>query len=176
MLNRTFAALLLMSAAACSPPAPQSTQTETDAPPPQELACNTVTPDATRQVSVETPPVAAIASDLRGGEIAPGTYDLTSARRIGAATGWDGTRAVAVEVTEDTATGTVTLNWAGTASSSSIVDRWSATLTEAPSARLTYTCGRIGEVDASFAAAPRQLELRIADGANGELQLAFAQR
>lgn len=174
MLKRTFAALLLASAAACTPPAPtQSTETET--PPPQELACNTLTPDLARQVSVETPPVAAIASDLRGGELTPGLYDLTSARRVGAATGWNGTRAVALEVSEDTTTGVVTLNWAGT-TPTSVVDRWSATLTEAPQARLTYTCGRVGDVDASFAAASRALELRIADGADGELHLAFAQR
>jgi len=173
MLKRTFAALLLISAAACTPPqAPTTTETET--PPPQELACNAVTPDVARQVSVEAP-VAAIAADLRGGEIAPGVYDLTSARRIGEATGWQGTRAVALEVTEDAATGAVTLNWAGT-TTSSLVDRWSATLTQAPATRLTYTCGRVGDVEASFAAAPRQLELRIADGADGELQLAFAQR
>lgn len=176
MMKHTLAALLLIGAAACSPPAaPPSAENEPDTPPPQELACNTVTPDIARQVSVETPPVAAIASDLRGGEIAPGAYDLVSARRIGGATGWEGTRAVALEVTEDTATGTVTLNWAGT-TQSSLVDRWSATLSETPAVRLTYTCGRIGDVEASFAAAPRQLELRIADGADGELQLAFAQR
>lgn len=175
MMKRTLAALLLASAAACTPPAQQS-ENQTPAPtPPQEIACNAVAPDVTRQVAVEAPQVAVAGADLRGGELTPGTYDLTSARKLGSATGWAGTRAVALEVSEDAATGVVTLNWAGTTATST-VDRWSATLTQTPQARLTYTCGRVGDVEASFAAAPRALELQIADGANGELQLAFAQR
>lgn len=175
MLRRTFAAALLVATAACSPPQ----QNKAEAPPapaPQEIACNAVTPDVAKQIGVTDAPAAAAAADLRGGSISPGLYDLASAQRIGAATGWDGTRAVALEITEDTATGAVTLNWAGTTATSA-VDRWTATLSEAPQqARLNYTCGRVGEVDADFVAAERALELRIADGANGSLQLAFLRR
>lgn len=175
MLKRTFAAALLIAVAACSPP--QQNKTETPpAPEPQEIACNAVTPDVAKQVAITEAPAAAAASDLRGGRITPGIYDLSVAQRIGQATGWNGARAVALEVTEDSATGTVTLNWAGT-TSTSVTDRWTATLTEAqPQASLTYSCGRVGEVSADFVAADRALDLRVADGANGALQLSFMRR
>ncbi|MBC7767432.1 MAG: hypothetical protein H7124_01455 [Phycisphaerales bacterium] len=178
MLNRTFTAALLAAAAVgCSPPAQQDAQRPPQPPAPQEIACNMVTPDAARQVSIVDAPLAAAAADLRGGRIAPGVYDLASAQRIGAATGWQGARAIALEVTEDAATGAVTLNWAGT-TANSLTDRWTATLSEAPQnrSRIAYTCGRIGEVDASFTASARALELRLADGASGELQLSFLPR
>lgn len=174
MRKLMMSAALAVVLAACSPPAQQQTE-DTTAPPPTIVACNSVTPDITKQVRIEDElATAAAASDLRGGRIAPGTYDLTSARRVGAATGWAGTRAVALDVTES-AGGGVTFNWAGV-SPSQDVDTWTASFTDTPQVRLTYSCGRIGAVDADFSAAANQLELRLPDGANGALHLVFAKR
>jgi hypothetical protein len=167
LLAATSATLL-----ACSPPAQRP-----DAPPeqPTVAACNSVTPDIARQVRVEEAAAAAeAAADLRGGAIAPGTYDLVSARRIGAATGWDGTRAVALQVSENAAGG-VTFNWAGAAPDGS-VDSWTAAFTDTPQPRLTYSCGRVGEVPAEFAAQADALSLRLQDGAGGQLALEFRRR
>jgi hypothetical protein len=128
------------------------------------VACNDVTPDAGRQVGIgEEVVTAAAASDLRGGSITPGTYDLVSATRVGAATGWSGTRAVALNVSE-AQTGGVTFNWAG-ADPGGQADRWTATFTETPQPRIAYTCGRVGEVAADFAAQNNRLQLRLQDGA-----------
>lgn len=170
LLTTAFVALL----AACSPPAQQAERPE--APPePATIACNDVTPDASRQVAVrEEAATASAAADLRGGSIAPGVYDLVSAMRVGAATGWSGTRAVALAVSEDQSGG-VTFNWAG-AEPGGATDRWTATFTEAPQPRLAYTCGRIGEIAADFAAQGGALELRLQDGAQGQLALAFQRR
>lgn len=170
-MSAALAALLV----ACTPPA----QRETEAPTPDQptvQACNSVAPNTARQVTVEEElAVAAAASDLRGGRITPGTYDLASARRIGAATGWQGTRAVAVEVSE-AAAGGVTLNWAGTTETSAL-DTWTATLTETQNvASLAYTCGRVGEVSADFSATADALELRLSDGGSGRLALTFQRR
>jgi hypothetical protein len=133
-----------------------------------------VTPDAARQVTIEDElAIAAAASDLRGGRIAPGVYDLTRAVRIGEATGWSGTRSVALDVAENPAGG-VTFNWAGLADGA--LDTWTANFTETPTPRLSYTCGRIGDVDAEFTAASETLQLRLQDGANGRLQLDFQRR
>lgn len=160
--------------AACSPPTQQAERPDTP-PGPTTIACNEVTPNASRQVSVgEEVVTAAAASDLRGGSITPGTYDLVTATRIGAATGWRGTRAAALEVSEDE-NGGVTFNWAGT-EAGSINDRWTATFTEAPQPRMTYTCGRVGEVAADFAAQNNTLQLRLQDGAQGQLALEFQRR
>lgn len=171
LISAAAAALVL----ACSPPA----EREAEAPPqtpPTVQACNDVAPDAARQVQVEGElAVAAAASDLRGGSIVPGVYDLVSARRIGAATGWQGTRAAALDVSE-AASGAVTFNWAS-AAPGEVRDTWTATFTEAPGdARLTYTCGRIGTIGAEFSAEANALELRLPDGANGRLALAFERR
>ena len=101
LLTTAIAALL----AACSPPAERSERPETP-PAPATVACNDVAPDAARQVAVgEEMATAAAAAELRGGSIAPGTYDLTSASRIGAATGWNGTRAVALAVSDGVSDG-----------------------------------------------------------------------
>jgi hypothetical protein len=158
---------------ACQPPAPRP-----EAPPetpPTVAACNAVAPDAARQVTIEDElAVAAAASDLRGGRIAPGVYDLTRAVRIGGATGWSGTRAVTLDVTENP-TGGVTFNWAGR-DADGATDTWTANFAEAPTPRLSYTCGRIGDVDAEFTAANTTLQLRLPDGANGRLQLDFQRR
>lgn len=160
--------------AACSPPAPNE-KAETPTPPATVSACSEVVPDASRQVAIEPElAVAAAASDLRGGTITPGAYDLTRAVRTGAATGWEGTRAVGLDVVEDPA-GAVTFNWASAAPGGER-DTWTATLTEAPQPRLTYTCGRIGIVDAEFSAAANTLQLRLPDGANGSLLLDFQRR
>lgn len=167
-----FSAATLL--AACSPPAPQQEEARTP-PEPTVMACNEVAPNLTQQVAVsEEVATAAAASDLRGGAIAPGTYDLTRAMRVGGATGWSGTRAVALQVTEDEA-GVVTFNWAG-ATTEAVNDRWTATFTEAPQPRMTYTCGRAGEVPAEFAAQGDALQLRLQDGASGQLALDFQRR
>jgi hypothetical protein len=142
---------------------------------PETVACNTVTPDPMRQVGIDdAAAVAASASDLRGGAIAPGVYDLVSAVRIGAAAGWTGTRTVALEVLE-TETGAVTFNWAGFEPGGEI-DRWTAAFTETPAPRLAYSCGRIGEVAAAFAADAHSLQLQLQDGAGGHLALSFELR
>jgi hypothetical protein len=169
-VTAALAALLV----ACTPPS------QTEAPPsdpaPQVQACNEVAPNFTGLVRVqEELAVAAAASDLRGGSIAPGDYDLTRAVRIGQATGWHGEQAVALSVTEDAANG-VTFNWAGGAPGGEI-DRWTATFSDSGEhPTVTYTCGRVGVVAVEFTAQHSALTLRVPDGANGSLQLDFARR
>jgi hypothetical protein len=156
---------------ACSPPAERPDKAPA---PPTVAACNSVAPDAARQVRVEdAPAAAAAASDLRGGAITPGVYDLVSAQRIGAATGWSGARAVALEVSESEAG--VTFNWSSRAPDGA-ADSWTAGFVEAPRPRLTYTCGRIGDVDAEFQAQGDTLTLRLPDGAGGQLAMTFQRR
>jgi hypothetical protein len=169
LVSAAIAALVV----ACSPPAQQQ-QTETPTPP-TVVACNTVAPNASRQVAVGEEVVATVAAaDLRGGSIAPGTYDLASASRVGSPTGWTGTRAVALDVSE-ASSGAVTFNWAGAAPSGE-VDTWTATFTETASPRIAFSCGRMGEVDADFATTGNNLQLRLPDGANGSLLLNFERR
>jgi hypothetical protein len=159
--------------AACSPPAQDTA--ETPEPPPAMVACNDVAPDAARQVAVGAEVVtAAAAADLRGGAIAPGTYDLDSATRVGSPTGWSGTRAVALDVSE-ASPGMVTFNWAGAAPGGP-VDSWTAAFTETPQPHMTFSCGRIGDADVDFAAQGNTLQLRLPDGANGALLLTFEKR
>ena len=170
-----FSAAIAALLVACSPPA----QKEAEAPPdtaPQVQVCNQLAPNLSRLVLVEEElAVAAAASDLRGGVLSPGVYDLTRAVRVGEATGWQGERAVALEVSED-ASGVVTFNWAGAAPGGD-VDTWSATFTDvAQQGQLTYTCGRIGQVLAGFAVSANTLQLRLPDGANGSLLLDFTRR
>lgn len=171
VLSAACAALLV----ACSPPA----QPKAEAPPepaPQVQACNNVAPDFARLVAVEEPAAAAAAvADLRGGRITPGTYDLVRAVRVGQATGWQGQQAVALAISED-ANGPLTFSWAGAAPGGA-VDAWTATFTDvAQQGQLTYTCGRMGQVLAGFAASSDALQLRLPDGANGSLQLDFQRR
>ena len=170
LMTAACAALL----AACQPPSSQ--QERPDTPPgPQAVACNDVAPNANQQVAIEEAVASTAAvADLRGGRIAPGVYDLISATRLGDATGWQGTRAVALGVTEGEA-GAVTFNWAGAAAGGE-TDRWTASFTEAPTPSISYTCGRVGEVSAEFAASDDALELRLPDGANGRLALSFRRR
>lgn len=161
--------------AGCSPPAPPQQERPESPPGPTVAACNDVAPNPAQQVAViDAVAAAAAAADLRGGAIAPGVYDLTRATRIGAATGWSGTRAVTLQVTEDQA-GAVTFNWAGAAPGGE-ADRWTASFTETPQPQISYTCGRAGEVAAEFAAQSDTLQLRIQDGASGQLALDFQRR
>ena len=161
-------------AAACSPPAQR--EPAEPAPPPAVESCNTVAPDAARQIGVEDETAtAAAAADLRGGRIAPGVYDLVRAMRIGQATGWQGERAVALEVTESAEGGTV-FDWAGAAPGGD-VDRWTASFSDAGEHPImSYTCGRIGDVALEFTAQSNALTLRVPDGANGTLHLEFQRR
>jgi hypothetical protein len=171
LLTTAFAAMLV----ACSPPAGQQQDRPETPPGPTTVVCNDVAPNASQQVSVgEEVVAAAAAADLRGGAITPGTYDLVTATRVGQATGWTGTRAVALAVSEDQA-GAVTFNWAGV-DPSGAADRWTATFTETPQPRIAYTCGRMGEVPADFAAANNTLQLRLPDGAQGQLAMEFQRR
>jgi hypothetical protein len=168
-LTAALAALVI----ACSPHAPK---TEAPPEPPALPACNELTPNLSRMIFVEQPTeVATLANELRGGAVAPGTYDLMRAVRFEQATGWQGGRAVVLDVAENNA-GVVTFNWAGAAGATE-VDRWTATFSDTqPQARISYTCGRMGDVDATFAADADKLQLRIPDGANGSLQLDFQRR
>lgn len=164
--------------AACSPPADNgaTNKGKDEAPPspPPVAACNSVAPDFAKLVIVQEPtPALMSAAELRGGPINPGVYDLASATRIGAATAWSGPRAVALEVAESD--DGVVLNWAG-AGPHGAVDTWTALLTDTPSVSLTYSCGRVGAVEAGFAAATDSLELRIQDGAGGALHMTFQRR
>jgi hypothetical protein len=169
LISVALAALM----AACSPPASQQQSEAPEAPVP-ELACNTVAPDSARQVAItDSEGVASAASDLRGGSLTPGIYDLVRATRIGAPSGWQNTQAVAIEISES-AEGVVTLNWVG-APQQGQVDRWTAEFREQPQ-RIAFTCGRIGEVEAQFQASGNALELRLPDGANGALLLNFERR
>jgi len=175
-MRRVFMSVAVVAMlAACSPPSQQTSETTTAPPPPVVAACNDVHPDASKQVAVEeAQAVAAAAVDLRGGRITPGTYDLTRAQRLGQATGWSGTRAVALSVAENPGGGTL-FNWAGAAPNGA-ADTWTASFTDTPHAQVTFTCGRTGTVDADFNASANALDLRLPDGANGQLHLTFARR
>ena len=63
------------------------------------MVCNQLTPDGSKQVAIENAAAATVA-ELRGGRVTPGVYDLSRALQIGDATGWSGTRAVVLQVTE----------------------------------------------------------------------------
>lgn len=177
MQRHFLLAATALALAACSPPTSEAPQPPDGGDqPPGVVACNDVTPDMSRLVSVQAP-LAAAAADvgLRGGPIAPGTYDLISATRIGNATGWDDPRAAALDVRED-ANGAVTFDWASVARENP-ADRWTASFTDTPSARLTYTCGRVGAVDAEFDVSESgQLRLRLPDGGAGSLDLVLQLR
>lgn len=160
--------------AACSPPAQDTAETP-DPAPPTTVACNAVTPNSGRQVGIGAEVVvAAAAADLRGGSISPGTYDLATATRVGSPTGWSGTRAIALDVSE-ASSGSVSFNWAG-APPNGETDRWTATFTDTPQPHITFTCGRMGDADIDFAVEGNGLQLRMPDGANGALLLNFEKR
>jgi hypothetical protein len=166
-----FAAAALL--AACSPPADKGKDEAPPSPTPI-AACNEVGPDFSKLVTVqEATPALMSAAELRGGPINPGTYDLVSAVRVGQATAWDGARAVALDIVETEAG--VILHWAGGAPGGAL-DTWDATLTDTPSVSISYTCGRVGTVDAAFVTYANRLELRIQDGASGALHMTFERR
>jgi hypothetical protein len=167
-------AAAVLALAACSPPAERPAPAPTDELPPGVVACNDVAPNMARLVSVQDAVAAAAEAGLRGGPIAPGAYDLASATRIGEATGWADPRAAALVVTE-AADGAVTFNWAS-APAGGTADRWTASFTDTPAPRLTYTCGRVGAVDAEFAVEAGQLRLRLPDGGAGSLDLVLQRR
>lgn len=171
MKKLAFAALLAL--AACSQP-PQMAE-EAPRPDVEPIApCSTLIPDLSKQVTIEDEAAAALpAASLRGGPINPGIYDLVRAVRIGGATGWNGQRAVVLQIAE-TDDGVV-LNWSAAAPHGP-PDTWTATLGGEGEARLAYTCGRIGEVDAGFTTSAEALDLRIDDGADGALHMVFARR
>lgn len=172
-MRNTLTFVLAATLLACSPPTQQS-PSEAPAPtPPAVVACNDVAPDLARAVSVQDSTVAVAVADLRGGAIAPATYDLVSATRVGQPTGWSGGNAVALRV-DESAAGEVTFNWAGARAGQT--DRWTASFAETPEPGLTFTCGRTGHVETAFNAAGGQLNLRLPDGANGSLDLVFARR
>jgi len=176
MRKRLMLAAAMLALAACSPPAGRQTPS-TPPPgdqPPGVVACNDVAPNMARLVTVQDPVAAAAEAGLRGGPIAPGAYDLASATRIGAATGWADPRAAALVVSES-ADGAVTFNWAS-APSGGTADRWTASFTDTPETRLTYTCGRIGAVDAAFEVNANHLRLRLPDGGAGSLDLVLERR
>jgi len=176
MRNLFVAVSLAALLAACQPPASQAPGETPTAEQPQVQACNAVAPNLERAVSVqESLAVASAASDLRGGRVTPGTYDLAAATRIGQPTGWQGARAAALEVTESDA-GTV-FNWASTPAGGGDTDRWTATFNDGGEHPIvSFTCGRMGDVAAEFTAQPNALTLRLPDGANGQLQLDFQRR
>jgi hypothetical protein len=162
---------------ACSPP---QQRTEPAPPPPAQTpveaaACNTVTPDPARAVTLsdEAVAVASLPPELPGGPIAPGVYDLTSGNRIGGAAGWQGARPTALEVTEGDAG--VALNWAQ--SNGAETERWTATFHQGPPAQLAFLCGRSGQGEIAFQASASELRLRMPDASGtGQLFLVFAKR
>ena len=175
MRTRLMLAAAALALAACTPPAERApTPPGGDELPPGVVACNEVAPNMARLVSVQDPVAAAAEAGLRGGPITPGTYELASATRIGEATGWADPRAAALVVSE-AADGAVTFNWAS-APAGGTADRWTASFTDTPAPRLTYTCGRIGAVDAAFAVEANQLRLRLPDGGAGSLELVLERR
>jgi hypothetical protein len=170
--------ILLAAAAAlvaCSPPS-NTAEAPAETPPAIETACNTVTPDLSKQVQLQTEPVAAAAlpPDLPGGPITPGIYDLDTGYVSGGAPAWTEARAVALEVTESSAG--VVFNWAA-APDRPDTARWTATFHEGPPAQLSFTCGRTGNAEIAFGAPANQLQLRVPDpGGTGTQALIFVRR
>lgn len=170
----TFVAAIAVLTA-CSQPSstPQSPRPEG---PIAATACNDVTPDFAQTVTLgDDVAIAAAVSDLRGGRVAPGVYDLVSGGRLGGATGWQGGRAVALDVSE-TEAGTI-FNWASAPFDGAAAERWTAGFIDAPQGHLTFTCGRSGgaDVDYTAEAGGMRLQLPEASGA-GSLYLVFSRR
>lgn len=175
MRRLLLAAACIATLASCSPPAQETSQAPAAEVPPVTAACNALEPDLANAVTLEGEvAVAAAVADLRGGRITPGTYDLASGNRIGGAAGWQGARAMTLDVNESDAG--AMFDWASAAPGGE-VERWTAGFTEAPSPRLTYTCGRSGGADVAFTAEPNGLRLRVTeDGETGSLYLVFVRR
>ncbi|WP_395645835.1 hypothetical protein [Terricaulis sp.] len=173
--------LLLLAAvalAACQPPAdknappPATTSTPTSV----VAACNDVAPDATKQVQLQTQPLAAaaLAEGLDGGPVSPGVYDLTAGNVADGAPMWASPRAVALAVTESG--GAVTFNYAA-APAAGDTERWTASFADGPPATLTFSCGRTGATPVTFEAQGANLRLVIPDASGvGSVYYTFARR
>lgn len=162
---------------ACSPPSSNKQSEAPQAPDaPIVAACNNVTPDLTQAVTLgDDVAVASAVADLRGGRVAPGTYDLISGGRVGGAAGWQGARAAALEVSESEA-GTV-FNWASAPSGGGDAERWTAGFLDAPQGHLTFLCGREGGADVDFTAEANGLRLQLPEASGtGSLYLVFSRR
>jgi hypothetical protein len=176
-MRRTILMAAAALLAACSQP---SNTAQTEPPPetpPVVTACNTVTPDLSKQVQLQTEPVAAasLPPDLPGGPITPGIYDLQSGFVAGGAPAWTEARAVALEVTES-ATAGVVFNWAAAPDRSDSA-HWTAAFHEGPPAQLAFTCGRTGGSEIAFSVQQDQLRLRIPDpSGTGTQALLFVRR
>lgn len=174
MRTLLYSAVAALALAACSPPASKGPAQSPADDAPSAVACNELAPNTARPVALEGEvAVAAAVSDLRGGRITPGTYDLVSGNRIGGAVGWSGVRAIALDVSESEA-GT-TFNWAAAAPGEE-TERWTAGFLDAPGPHLTFTCGRSGGADLAFTAEANGLRLRMPEGDAGALYLVFVRR
>lgn len=173
---RRILLLAAVALAACQPPSPQTKTGETTATSTTVAACNDVAPDASKQVTLQSQPLAAaaLAEGLDGGPVAPGTYDLVSGNVADGAPVWTSPRAVALNVSE--ASGAVTFNYAALASGGD-TDRWTASFREGPPAGLTFSCGRSGDAPITFEAQGQNLRLMIPDaGGTGAVFYNFVRR
>lgn len=179
--------LLILSAfvviASCEPAAPpgaapnsDQAATSTTTPRSTNVACNDVAPDPAHAVLIASlPPAAgrALASNLDGGPLTPGTYDLTSGVAQDGATRWTEARAVALSVTDGNP-GAV-LNYAEASNGPTF--RWSADFNDTPSPTLTFTCGRSGQATINYQARRNELRLSIpAENGVGRFYMVFSKR
>jgi hypothetical protein len=117
---------------------------------------------------------AALAPELRGGPINPGTYDLSSGAATDGAPDWGEDHFVALAVAETDAG--VTFNWADSTPGQE-TQRWSAAFREGPPAQLEFSCGRDGQIDVEFAAQTGDLRLVMPDPrGTGRVLLVFTRR
>lgn len=174
---RRILLLAAVALAACQPPSDNNTPPPGTTPTNVVTACNDVAPDATRQVQLQTQPLAAaaLAEGLDGGPISPGTYDLASGSVADGAPVWASPHAVALAVSENA--GAVTFNYAAAPSAGGDVQRWTASFAEGPSATLTFSCGRTGASTITFEAQGANLRLMIPDASGtGSIYYVFARR
>jgi len=179
--------LLILSAfivvASCQPAAPPSapatsdqSTTSTPTTTPVSAACNDLAPDPAHTVLLASlPPAAgrALASNLNGGPLTPGTYDLTSGVVQDGATRWTEARAVALSVADGNSGAVV--NYAEAHNGE--ISRWSANFSDAPSATLTFTCGRSGQAAITYQASNNELRMSIpAENGVGRFYMVFAKR
>lgn len=156
-----FSAAACAALMACSPPSAPKGEAP-PAPAPEISACNSVTPDISKPVSLRTEAVAAAAlpPELLGGPVQPGTYDVISGVLSGGAPEPTGAMFAALEVAE-TENG-VTFNWSQSVAGEDA--RWTASFIEGPPARLVFSCGREGDANTAYGVENNQLQLRIPEG------------